>query len=131
MTGGATNFVTNIVVEKGQQHVSHNFSLLFSFFSWRVICINLTIALALRFFLFFPGGHSTDICINSTTPLAPRFFLSFFFGGYLCHFTIALAPCLFLFFPGGYRTGVGLISQDLFSLDGVSRVPKSPSCAYL
>ena len=27
--------------------------------------------------------------------------------------------------------GVGLISQDPFSLDGVSRVPKSPSRAYL
>jgi len=28
-------------------------------------------------------------------------------------------------------TGVGLISQDPFSLDGVSRVPKSPSRAYV
>ena len=30
-----------------------------------------------------------------------------------------------------YHTGVGLISQDPFSLDGVSRVPKSPSRAYV
>jgi len=29
------------------------------------------------------------------------------------------------------HTGVGLISQDPFSLDGVSRVPKSPSRAYV
>jgi len=28
-------------------------------------------------------------------------------------------------------SGVGLISQDPFSLDGVSRVPKSPSRAYV
>jgi len=28
-------------------------------------------------------------------------------------------------------TGVGLISQDPFSLDCVSRVPKSPSRAYV
>ena len=28
-------------------------------------------------------------------------------------------------------TGVGLISQDPFGLDGVSRVPKSLSCAYV
>jgi len=30
-----------------------------------------------------------------------------------------------------YSTSVGLISQDPFSLDGVSRMPKSPSCAYV
>jgi len=35
--------------------------------------------------------------------------------------------------PTGARAthGVGLISQDPFSLDGVSRVPKSPSRAYV
>ena len=30
-----------------------------------------------------------------------------------------------------WDTGVGLISQDPFSLDGVSRVPKSPSCVRM
>ena len=30
-----------------------------------------------------------------------------------------------------WHTSVGLISQDPFSLDGVSHVPKSPSRAYV
>jgi len=39
-------------------------------------------------------------------------------------------------FPGQHLNDehpclVGLISQDPFSLDGVSRVPKSPSRAYV